>query len=354
MSKATGRKAARWLSAAALLALPLQVLAAPSNVVIVAKSGGNYADPITAMNNISGATSSNRYLVKIMPGEYDLGTSSLQMRQYIDVEGSGSDNTVIISSNVSTDAVCDVGTVQMAEDSTIKNIKIVNNPPLETGAEMANALVFNSVKAKAEGVGVQIGNDADYPVYRNVGVCIGGADANAILNNMYIDAHNFATSGNSSQANAVRVTDGAKLLLTNSRLVSVNYADEAKLIGSMSDDIGSITVMNTKFEVTAGRRAEPFFIAAFDTLIMDSVVTINVSNPASSDPSLAFRHNNTSDLRISGTKFFSNVPVSYGVYEGTTRIDHSLLPGDYSSLQNNPNVKLVCNFDETYTPIPNQ
>lgn len=70
----------------------------PDNVRVVQQSRSSlpnvYPNIQAAFASIptsgSGAPSvSNPYLVKIMPGVYDLGTTSLQMRAYVDVEGSG-------------------------------------------------------------------------------------------------------------------------------------------------------------------------------------------------------------------------------------------------------------------------
>ena len=66
-----------------------------SNVIIVATSGGDYASPVDAMNSIADASESNPYLVKIMPGVYNIGSNSVQMKPYVDIEGSGENVTKI-------------------------------------------------------------------------------------------------------------------------------------------------------------------------------------------------------------------------------------------------------------------
>lgn len=69
-----------------------------ANVIVVAKSGGDFADPIAAIDSITDASASNPYLVKIMPGIYDLGTNIIRMKSFVDIEGSGSRVTKIVGS----------------------------------------------------------------------------------------------------------------------------------------------------------------------------------------------------------------------------------------------------------------
>jgi hypothetical protein len=68
-------------------------------IAIVAQSGGNYSNPATAMGAYATwcgtPSSSNPCLLKIMPGVYNIGASSVTMQPYIDIEGSGENVTVI-------------------------------------------------------------------------------------------------------------------------------------------------------------------------------------------------------------------------------------------------------------------
>ena len=69
------------------------------NVAIVAPSGGDYDNPATAMSYYSNwcgtPSATNPCLLKIMPGIYTIGTSTVMMQNYIDIEGSGENVTVI-------------------------------------------------------------------------------------------------------------------------------------------------------------------------------------------------------------------------------------------------------------------
>ena len=66
-------------------------------MIVVAKSGGDFTDPVEAMNSTSDASANNSYLIKLMPGVYDLGTNNpLRMKEYVDIVGSGTNTTSII------------------------------------------------------------------------------------------------------------------------------------------------------------------------------------------------------------------------------------------------------------------
>jgi len=48
---------------------------------------------LNAMSGITGAGESNPYLIIIEPGVYNIGTNSLQMNEYVDIQGSGENVT---------------------------------------------------------------------------------------------------------------------------------------------------------------------------------------------------------------------------------------------------------------------
>jgi len=99
-----------------------------ANVVTVALSGGDYTSPIDAMTNVSAGDTwcgnpsiSNPCLVKIGPGEYDLGSTTLQMRSYVDIQGSGQNVTRILGS---AHPSAFVGTVHGAINAVIRDLTV--------------------------------------------------------------------------------------------------------------------------------------------------------------------------------------------------------------------------------------
>ncbi|MGE5894980.1 MAG: hypothetical protein ACM34I_13075 [bacterium] len=67
-----------------------------ANVIVVAKSGGDFTDPVAALNSISDASETNPYLVKVLPGIYTISGAPVQMKPYVDLEGSGVNVTKIV------------------------------------------------------------------------------------------------------------------------------------------------------------------------------------------------------------------------------------------------------------------
>lgn len=57
---------------------------------------------LNALAGITDASASNPYLLKIEPGVYDLGTAPLNLKQYVDVEGSGEGATRVLRAGSAT------------------------------------------------------------------------------------------------------------------------------------------------------------------------------------------------------------------------------------------------------------
>jgi hypothetical protein len=88
---------------------------------------------LNAVNGITDASATNPYLVHVEPGVYDLGTGTLSMQPYVDIEGSGQDVTTITSSG--TDATTVVGT----DNAEIRDVTV-----RATASYQAQAIQINS------------------------------------------------------------------------------------------------------------------------------------------------------------------------------------------------------------------
>ena len=123
-------KAALWgLVGALLCAYPVQadmfVVAGGGksykNVVVVAKSGSPYTSVQAALDAISGASDSNRYLIFVAPGTYD---GRFTMEPYVDIVGSGPNVTILQSpggGTLAASATCTAADNATLSDLTLKN-----------------------------------------------------------------------------------------------------------------------------------------------------------------------------------------------------------------------------------------
>lgn len=106
----------------------------------------------TALAGIRGASATTPYLLKIEPGVYDLGASTLMLKSWVDVEGSGKGAT-ILTRTASAASATTVGVV--ATDLEVRDLTI----RIEGGASASAAAVvaaggrisFDGVRLEARG-----------------------------------------------------------------------------------------------------------------------------------------------------------------------------------------------------------
>jgi len=104
-----------------------------AKVIIVAQSGGDYTTITAALNSITAASDTSRYLVRIMPGVY---TEQVTMKPYVDIEGSGELTTKITYTG---SADIDSGTVIGANDAELRFLTVEN-----TGGNAFAAAIYNA------------------------------------------------------------------------------------------------------------------------------------------------------------------------------------------------------------------
>jgi hypothetical protein len=132
------------------------------------------ANLIAAMGSITDAAEANRYLVKIEPGDFDLGPGELNAKPFVDIEGSGEEATRIIGhgANTATHA-----TVHTADASEIRFLTVENRG----GGNLSQALLNNgtapsllNITARVSGYGQAVGiRNADSAArLRNVRIAV--------------------------------------------------------------------------------------------------------------------------------------------------------------------------------------
>jgi hypothetical protein len=93
-----------------------------------------------ALNGISSPSSTNRWLLKIEPGVYDIGAAALAMRSWVDIEGSGMGVTTIRGTVV---GFQDAGTINGASNAELRllTVEAIGSPAADAIA-MYNGSAF--------------------------------------------------------------------------------------------------------------------------------------------------------------------------------------------------------------------
>jgi hypothetical protein len=125
------------------------------NVVIVAKSGGDFDSVQAAIDSIGDAGEDNAYLVWVAPGVY---VEQVTMKPFVHLQGSGQQATVITSTASGGGFPPSEVTLVLASDTNLRDLTVGNsgggasNGAVRTGPGMARTLV-SGVIARAEGSG---------------------------------------------------------------------------------------------------------------------------------------------------------------------------------------------------------
>jgi hypothetical protein len=125
--------------------------------IVLVQAGGTPADNAAALRaalaGIGDASASNRYLVKVEPGTYDLGATPLQMKPNVDVEGSGIDGTTLTGALASnTDGVVDGAASSELRFLTVANTGVGASSSAATAIfDTGNGFRLTEIAADASG-----------------------------------------------------------------------------------------------------------------------------------------------------------------------------------------------------------
>ncbi len=236
---------------------------------------------LNAQNGINDASATNPYLIIIEPGVYDIGSSSLQMKSYVDIQGSG-ENVTKITGNI--DSISS-GVLKGADDAELRFLTVENTSG--GGACYAHAIYNSSCSPKMTHVtATAAGGTWSYGVYNN----------------------------NSSPT------------MTN---VTVATSGETHNYGVLNNSSSSPTMTNVTVTVTAsGEEARNYGVLNNSSSPTMTSVTVVASGGTSN---YGVQNNNSSSTMTSVTVVASGgTSYNYGVNNmssSTTKIDHSVISG---------------------------
>jgi hypothetical protein len=102
-------------------ALQAQKVAGYQNVVVVAKSGGDYTSVQAAIDSITDAVADNAYLVWVAPGLYE---EQVTMKPYIHLQGAGQEATIISSTVSSSDWPPAEATLLLTSTTSVRGLTL--------------------------------------------------------------------------------------------------------------------------------------------------------------------------------------------------------------------------------------
>lgn len=212
---------------------------------------------LQAMAQITAANPSaaNPWLLKLEPGNYDLSGNSLTLAPFVDLEGSGAGITVI-SSTVGTGFPLTAGTVNLAANSEIRQVQVINttngfrNSALVVPANATNVRV-SQVNAIMQYIGANPSSNESYALYNNSGAVT------------TIQNSRFQVSGAGSTNVGLR-TDGGTLIVSSSNItIPSGTAD----YGISTFITGTITVSNSTISVSGGSSSNEAALAATNSTL---------------------------------------------------------------------------------------
>jgi hypothetical protein len=207
-------------------------------VVISPKPGDPTGNGTALLNNLAGisADATHPYVIKLGPGIYDIGTNSLQMKQYVDIEGSG-ENTTKITGKVESSQQISTGTVNGANNAEIRFLTVENTATSGEAIAFYNNLVSPAmthvtINAVSNFYAVGVSNISASPSMMNVAVTLSGSNCFGVQN-----------TGNSS-ATMKNVT------VTASCTTLVNAIVNSSSSPTMKDVVVAISGQNNLYGVT--------------------------------------------------------------------------------------------------------
>lgn len=213
-----------------------------SHVATVAKNGGDYADPVTAMDDVTAwcgtPSAENRCLLQIKPGEYGI-SDTLQMREYVDIEGAGRDTTKIVGAVNSPET----GVVRGASLAEIRSLTVENTG----GGHYSFALYNENTSPSIAGVtAAASGGVANCGIYNN--------NASPRMNGVFATAEGGKVSYgvrniNASSPEMLKTTAAAKGGTYNYGVFNIGEANPKIAKSSISGSTKAIYTMSRSAKI---------------------------------------------------------------------------------------------------------
>ena len=235
-----------------------------ANVIVVANSGGDFTDPIAAYASIVDASAIKPYLIKIMPGVYEVPFASFILtKDYIDIEGSGPEITKITSNSGYLGGGMGVLNYQGGNNNELRDISIEcfgDYGP--TGIQVTTATpFFNNINIavigrNAEGLNVLVGTAkiSNANIYLDGGNGVGSATGIRASQEGSILLENVTIYGTHATYFTGVMALGGSSILKNVDISSsdISYSSWGIHVQNYNNTAGNIRIYNSTIEDISG------------------------------------------------------------------------------------------------------
>jgi hypothetical protein len=290
-------------------------------IILVSPNPGDSAQTngTALLNNLAAISAdvNNPYLIKLGPGIYDIGTSSLQMKEYVDIEGSGENTTIIRGSNQ--DPV-----VKGASNAELRFLTVMS-----IGSGTYSVAIGNSNGASPKLTNVTV--TATGSPYNNCG--ISNSESSSTMTNVTVktlgptsSVHNYAVynqGGSPTMTNvntALLGTVGYIIYNDSSSPIMTNVTATADSGGiGIHNWQSSPTMANVTVTISGGSGDQYGIYNDSSSPIMTNV-TITISGGGISDYNYGFYNHYSSPTmtNVTATVSGNSTSICHGVYNDTS------------------------------------
>jgi hypothetical protein len=212
-------------------------------------------------------TAATRWLLKLEPGVYDLGTRRLDLPSYLDIEGSG-ENSTIISTSVSSVVTPTFGAVNVGSYSELRFLSVYNQG---TGGRAGIFVVTNTVDVRLHKVTARI--SAGTPdATQTFGAALFNANGQVEISNSRMYATGLAAQpGTTAIAAVINIGANAYVTVTDSTLSGEGLAYQSF---GLSNQNGVVTVQDSILNASANEDATALFDVNYPTTVATSRVRV--------------------------------------------------------------------------------
>jgi pectin methylesterase-like acyl-CoA thioesterase len=332
----------------------------PNNVKVVETSGSGtntYSTIQAALAAITTASATNRYLIKVMPGTYTATSGSqIVMKPYVDIEGSGQENTIVTSTlgldatlwdfPGVTKATIEIPVYTPSPTPTAPIMRLKNLRVQNTSTAGGIALLIKSPWVAVEDVTAVASTSASDCVFDHwyCGISINGtAAANVELQGVTALGSRTTVCANDGEAYGIIAINGSSVTIENSKSkgIGTTYGNAVQNTNGYGYESANVVIRGSVLEAATTANGGAVGIHGSPTAVINSKALVH-------DCDSCIPIEGVTTVIGSETEIGLNCVSSTGIWGAdkvaTTKIDHGFA---YVG-------KIVNCWDENFDPIPNQ